>query len=308
MYFALFIVCVFAYVTFLGWCLMPLVRRTGSAVWKTVLRVTVGVLLLAANIFPPFALPLLIPVAKVGGESAFEFAQAVTLFARTLPIYVKNVFAGQGEIAHVVSIRYPIKISGVQYAPVVRTGCTERKAILLDKLTEIIVFPRYPTAEGGALLAKVGDGFVALDHGFAICSELNRSGRVDPAYMPRMPVVIIRGEADNAHAYDLNGFTPDPLSEDDIVIDPPVIAVEERPAQEAITLSALWPMKRASEGHQVMPKIVREFSPRPWRACVERSRKEVRPELDRLGHCKPAFGDISSKLSTQNLPSLSPEL
>lgn len=304
MYFAIFVVCVIAYVLFLGWCLLALVH-SGGPLWTRVLRVVVGLPLLGAIFFIPLAWPFLIMIQKVGGESAWEYALAVVLFPRTLPIYVRNELTHGDQKARVVSVTYPINIAGVRYAPVVQTECTQRELIMLDKGIGIQVRPKFTTAAGGVLLARAGDAFVALDHGFAICSALEQQGRVDPAYMRRLPTVIIRGPKDNVRAYDLNGFTQDPLREDDIVIDPPVIVTEEQPTPKLTTSYWLWPMRRANEESDVRPQFVRDYF-RWWLPCVERTRKKM-DELKAYPDCKQRFDHLFARLTAQNLPSASPE-
>src|SRR5262245_37204788 len=128
--FVAFLFSVAGYIVFLVWCLSPLVRRPRRR-WLGWLRVILGVLLLAANLTPLFALPIWLPI-YVFAPQAERWLTAVILFPRTLPIYVQNVIARASATATVIDVTYPIEIAGTRYAPVVRTACTVRTMIDID--------------------------------------------------------------------------------------------------------------------------------------------------------------------------------
>src|SRR2546428_11637207 len=120
--FVIFLLAVAVYIGFLGWCLVPLVRRPRRR-WAGWLRVVLGLMLLGAILLPPLALPIQLPVYAFDPRAEW-WLTAVALFPRTLPIYVFNVVDRGRATATVIDVRYPIAIGGVRYAPVVRTACT----------------------------------------------------------------------------------------------------------------------------------------------------------------------------------------
>src|SRR5262245_26816997 len=103
--FAGFIAAVVLYVAFLIWCLLPLVwRRRWRGRW---LRVSLGVVLLSANLLPLLGIPVVL-MASVFGTRVAERAWAVILFPRTLPLYVSNRRDRENTDAVVIEISYPI--------------------------------------------------------------------------------------------------------------------------------------------------------------------------------------------------------
>lgn len=267
MVFALFILAVGAYVAFLAWCLFPIVRPRGQR-WLGRLRIAVGLMLLAANVVPPLALPLLLPIHYVN-ESAGERLQAVILFARTVPIYVHNVLERDRTTAGVVDIRYPIEIAGVSYGPVVRTACTTRKMLDLDKGILPMVFEKFPTWVGGVLVARVGPSIIAIDHGYEVCSNL-RKGGIDLDRLQQKRVFVVRGEAEKTQLYSISRYPPGTVAVDDIVLAPPeLVSLENVPARDVIPLAALWPM--LTHERNDTPEIAKRFFglPAGVNACVE---------------------------------------
>jgi hypothetical protein len=192
---------VVTYVVFLLWCLAPLISRSrGVLGW---LRIAVATILLGANLLPLLAWPIVIPVFAVHA-GAGEQLQTATLFLRTVPGVIENVRRRESATATIVDVAYPIEIAGVRYAPVVRTACTLRKTIAVEKGLEIHAFQNYRTASGGEFSAWAEKAMLALDQSNNICRLVN-SDRLRPGPFPDyrtargghpLTIYVVRGEAE----------------------------------------------------------------------------------------------------------------
>lgn len=265
MVFVLFLLAVSAYVAFLVWCFLPIFRPFGRR-WVRWLRVAAGVMLLAGNISPIFAWPLLLPINYISGPLA-EQLQAVVLFARTVPIYVRNVLDRQHRAAHVVDVRYPMEIAGVRYAPVVRTTCTTRRMLDLDYGVAPIFFANFPTPVGGELVGRAGTDIIAF-YG-PKCPD-RKTGQIDSKPPQLQSVFIIRGEAEKTQFYHVMRFDAGTVVVDDIVLLPPeIVSIKAAPAAEVIPVVALWPMSTRRLSN--VPEIVERYMrlPAGVNGCVE---------------------------------------
>jgi hypothetical protein len=273
--FVFFVIAVVLYLAFLLWCFAPLFRRARRRSLG-VLRVMTGVLLLGANVFPPLAWPILLPVAA-GSELAAERVLAVVMFARTLPVYVANMRDFREKTATVVDILYPLEIAGAHYAPVITTACTRRRMLSLDKGIEFHLFEDYPTAAGGGFLALADSAVVSFDPPANLCS-MAFTGRLQPGPFPDYrtrigwsPVVyVVRGEADNTQLYELQ-YHAGPVAADDIVLQPPQInRISQAPARDVMPLDSMWPMARRGEMSMRWPFLIEAYQrlPAGVNACV----------------------------------------
>jgi hypothetical protein len=273
--FVVFIVAVTVYITFLLWCFAPLVRKPKHR-WTVWPRLIVGSLLLGANFIPLLAWPFLWPIYAFG-QQAPERALAIVLFPRTLPIYIGNVIQHASATADIVEIEYPISIDGIRYAPVVRTACTARGLIAIDKGTQILSFSQYPTAFGGELVAQTKDAIVVIAHSNQLCSMV-RAGKLKPGPVPDyrswigfpLTVYVVRGQADQTQLYQLP-YRADAIAADDIVLQPPeIVRIDNVSARDVISLEALWPMDRKGEMSRNIPALIEAYErlPAGVNACV----------------------------------------
>ena len=274
--FGLFLLAVALYVLFLFWCLAPLRHfpRAGAAGW---LRIVLGLWLLCANIAPIFILPLLLPLGLFG-PALIEKSIAVTMFVRTLPIYIGNVLARDAAPATTIEIEFPLVIGGTRYRPRLQIACTHRKMLSVDKLVEVIVFERFPTLVGRDLIGQAGDATVVIGPPNGFCSPTAETQLAMGPY-PQFrkgfgvgpSVFLIRGEADKTRLYELR-FDGEPAAIDDLVLEQPrIVSVTQRNAAQVIPLSALWPMSREPEMHHRVPDLAWTYRRLgvPTNGCVE---------------------------------------
>lgn len=263
--FVLFNIAVGFYVVFLTWCLMPLIVRSRRRLgW---LRVLGAVWLLGANVFPPFAWPIVRPVSGIGYRAG-QFLYAVALFPRTLPIYWSNLLGRERAPAAVVEIAYPIEIAGKHYAPVVTTKCTMRR--MLSWEFEFHYFKEYPTTiSGSELVARAGGALIVIKSNHNLCSMALRKGlplgtppnaRSLTGWAPT--VFVIRGEAEKTQFYQLN-YYDGAVSADDIVLQPPRVIRSDHAAHAEVPSAALWPLERRGEMSMQHPAIVQAYERLP---------------------------------------------
>ncbi len=265
MAFVLFLLAVAAYAAFLVWCFLPIIRPFGRR-WFRWLSVAAGATLLAANLSTVFALPLISPIHYISEVFANDLL-AVVLFPRTLPIYVRNVLDRQQTTAHVVDVRYPMEIAGVRYAPVVRTACTTRRMLGLDKGNPIL-FTNFPTSAGGELVARAGTDVIAfLD---PICPD-PKTGEINSKPPRIWNVFIVRGEAEKAQFFHVLGSDAGTVVVDDIVLRPSeLVLIKDAPAAEVVPLAALWPLRTSRSNY--IPEIFERYmrlTTRGASGCVE---------------------------------------
>lgn len=273
--FTAFLLAVTIYVTFLLWCLLPIIRRQKRR-WLGWLRVCFAFWLLGASLLPPLAWPIMLPLTK-NHLAAAEHLSAVILFPWTLPNYVLNVFDYTNATAIVVDITYPIEISGVRYEPRVRTACILRRAILLDLGVTVRPIKHFPTATGGEILAWTGDDIVAINHSHQICSTALQEGlQLGP--VPHMrggnpKVFVVRGEGANTQLYSMAlDFSPNTIAVDDILLHPPeIVDVSQKPARDVISLDDLWPMLQTKDHSLTQPSMISAYRRLPASAtpCVQ---------------------------------------
>jgi hypothetical protein len=266
--FVLFILAVIFYILFLLWCLAPL-ARAAKVRWFNWLRIALGVLVLCAVFLPPVVSPIILPIAVID-QAAAERVVAIALFPRTLPKYIANVRDHASAIATVVEISYPIEIAGVRYAPIVRTACTRRRLVSIDKGVEIRSFANYPTASGGELSARAGSAVIALDQSHNLCSMVLME-RLEPGPLPddrtragfAPAVYVIRGEAEQTQLYEFRYHTGI-VAVDDIMLWPPeIVRVEQMPASDVVGLDALWPMDQRGEMSLRAPALIEAYGAAP---------------------------------------------
>jgi hypothetical protein len=271
-----FILAVTAYATFLLWCLGPIFKRPK---WRKLgwLRVTAGLLLIAANLSPLFGLPILVLISAYSSHAADRF-MAVMLFPRTLPTYMLNVRDRARTAALVVEIAYPISIGGVRYEPLVRTACTVRRIVNVDRIESIRVTEDFRTASGGEFAAQSASGIVALHQSNELCG-MAKKGQLQPGPFPDWrnrvgpapSVHVVRGEADETRLYRLYYYA-DAITVDDIVLHPPqVVRIERAPAIDLISSGALWPMRIPEDSSLNTPAIIQAYGRLPSRArsCIQ---------------------------------------
>lgn len=298
--FAVFLILVAVYVALLLWCLAPPFIRDKMRP-RDWLRFSVGAALLAANISPLFAFPVAMPLAFAGTEVSQRLV-AVMLFVRTTPRYIANMINRSNAAATVVEVTYTIEIAGVRYMPVVRTACTTRKTVDVDKGVEIHTFNNIPTASGGEFFAQAGDGAIALNQS-DICKMIRAFRLKDgapPDFKARsgigQRVYVIRGKADDTKRYELQ-FHDDVVRIDDVVLhEPRITEIEIRPATEVISSDDLWPMRRSGERSLQDPDVIEAIRRLPGgeNACIEyitatidfrtQSPKELRTRMTSLRH------------------------
>lgn len=252
MVFVLFLLAVSAYVAFLVWCFLPIFRPFGRR-WVRWLRVAAGVMLLAGNLSTVFALPLILPINYISEALANELL-AVVLFTRTTPIYARNVIDRLHTTARVVDIRYPMEIAGVRYAPVVRTACTTRRMLGLDKGNPVY-FANFPTSVGGELVARAGADVVAfLD---PTCPD-PKTGQIDSKRPRLWNVFIVRGEGEKSQLFHVLGSDAGTVVVDDIVLRPSeLVSIKAAPAAEVVPVAALWPMRTSRQNY--VPEIFERY-------------------------------------------------
>jgi hypothetical protein len=274
--FGLFLLAVGLYLLFLLWCLAP-VRRMPRPRARDWLRLFLGLWLLSANIAPIFVLPLLLPLGLFS-PALIERAIAVTMFVRTVPIYVGNALARGAAPATMVEIEFPFIIAGTRYRPRLQIACTRRKMLSVDKFAEVIIFEKFPTLVGRDLVGQAGDATVVIGPPNGFCSPTAETQLAVGPY-PQFrkgfglgpSVFLIRGEADKTRLYELR-FDGEPAAIDDLVLEQPrIVSVTQRNAAEAIPLSALWPMSRDPEMRHHVPDLVWTYQRLgvPTNGCVE---------------------------------------
>jgi len=274
--FGLFLVAVALYLLFRLWCVAPLrsIPRGRVTDW---LRIVLGLWLLAGNIAPIFVFPLLLPLGLFSA-ALIEKSIAVTMFVRTVPIYIGNVLARDTAPATTIEIEFPLVIAGTRYRPRLQIDCTHRKMISVDKLADVIVFERFPTLVGRDLIGQAGDATVVIGPPNGFCSPTAETQLAVGPY-PQFrkgfglgpSVFLIRGEADKTKLYELR-FDGEPAAIDDLVLEQPrIVSVTQRNAAEAIPLSALWPMSRDPEMRHHVPDLAWTYLRLgvPTNGCVE---------------------------------------
>jgi hypothetical protein len=263
--FLIFLGAVAVYMAFVLWCLTPLFRVPRWLPWP---RLTVGFMLLGANVFPPLAWPFTWPAYASSEEAGYRLT-AIILFPLTLPIYLTNVHRRSNATATIVEIKYPIAINGTRYAPVVRTVCTERGMISIDFGAEIKGFANYPTASGEDFFARTNDAVLAVAQSNQLCSMVQH-GRVTPGVIPAptwvgfpLTVYVVRGEAHQTQVYEL-AYGGGTLARDDIVLEPPeIVRLDDAPARDVVSLDALWPMDRRGEMRRSIPVMIEAYQRLP---------------------------------------------
>lgn len=272
--FILFAALVAVYVAFLLWCFAPIIskqRRRGIAC----LSVPLGLVLLGANLIPLLAWPILLPLAIIDSMST-QRLYGITLFPWTLPRYISNIYRYKNATATVIDVKYPIEISGVRSEPLVRTACTTRRGISLEKGVAIRPFEKGTTASGGELLARAGDAILAINHSYSICLNARRMQFQPDAFSiregGRPAIFVVRGKANQTKLYSLyHDFGPFKSSVDDISLYPPeIVNVSQKPAREMISLDDLWPMSRPGDHPLSPPEMIKAYKrlPATENACV----------------------------------------
>jgi hypothetical protein len=285
MAFAIFLAAVAIYIAFLIWCFAPLRRfpRVGFTGW---LRLALGSMLLAANISPIFALPVLLPVAHASHAISPPFAGkilTVVMFMRTAPIYISNVVDRVKVTATVFEVEFPLTIGESRYRPRLRIVCTHRQMISADKGVRIVAFEQYPTIVSDDLVAKIGTTTVVFGSPGYFCSPTDDK-KLEVGPYPRFrdgigppSVFVLRGEADRTQFYELR-FEGQRAAVDDLALDQPrVVRIEQRPASEVVPVAALWPMARHGEMSLSTPAVAWAYRTLgvPANACVENIRADM---------------------------------
>jgi len=270
-----FLVAVLLYLAFLYWCFSPLLgrKKRRATDW---LRIVAGIMLLGANIFPPLAWPVLMPIAALSATAPDRLA-TVLLFPRTVPNYVMNILASASATATVIDVAYPIEIAGIRYAPIVRTTCAKKRITRISNYVSVRN-AKGTAITGGGLFTRLGQDIVSLRHAKTLCSMANigelKSGTA-VSRLANMTIYLVRGEAENTKFYnlDLLGFDllndKNKLSVDDITLRPPIVVkLFQADFKSVSSLDSLWPAQPYTDTRSIYAKSFMNL-PAKINGCVE---------------------------------------
>jgi hypothetical protein len=242
-------------VSIIALCFLPFILRRFPIVVQ-IIGAIFGAMLLGANVLPPLALPLILVIHGVSPRAA-ELLSPATLFLRTVPIYLGNIWDRDSRVDTRIDVAYPITIGGKHYEPIFSTVCTTRRMIMLDKGVAIMEFNSYPTAIGGTEAVAVGDALVAVAQSWVLCGGQTVRPWVvgtfadnadNQVYRPELPkVYVLDGHADAMRFYEF-AYRIDESSIDGIALSrPKILRVEQIPVKGRISVSGMWPMPRRGE-------------------------------------------------------------